>query len=501
MIRQLEETQTNDSNLARFDNRDQSGIERISSNHTTLQSATIQDSNIYQPTQQADLSQTAQGRNAEETNTNQTTVSAELAPRSDMGYTNTIQSQSRSPQNASIKMERTTSLHSSTSSGGPKDADDSLSIDSAGRSSLPGIAATTPQSPRSPVGTRHTDGTEALTSSVFGTPSTISTAPSTEADEGSADGTDSLLGLERATWGLNDALTPMLLPRNAIIQSIPAIGSSQSSEVAVSGEQPYHRRSRSWEQEQLRRHGHVRSWESSPVAPYPSSGRNSAHTAQAGAWEQVGTSQSRVASFRNGPGIQSHGYATAVGHPDNTWHQVHRSGDVRHSHGHHMHLEPRPAPPYQQAPYGGFPGQRNTGYHTPGTHTPPRSKQQQRSPVMTPQRSPTAPSTPVGTGSPSTSGPNPPRSSSEILKTLLRKKACLYEPETSRAIAFVTWLVGRELALEYGYFSRQQLQSGVHACVAKKIDDGTITRTKVNRCMQIILNSCLPLHHSSTRRK
>jgi hypothetical protein len=82
------------------------------------------------------------------------------------------------------------------------------------------------------------------------------------------------------------------------------------------------------------------------------------------------------------------------------------------------------------------------------------------------------------------------RSSSEILKTLLRKKACLYEPDTSRAVALVTWLVGRELALEHGYFSRQQLQAGVHACVAEKIESGTITRTKVNRCMQIILNSC-----------
>ena len=82
------------------------------------------------------------------------------------------------------------------------------------------------------------------------------------------------------------------------------------------------------------------------------------------------------------------------------------------------------------------------------------------------------------------------RSSSEVLKTLLRKKACLYEPDTSRAVALVTWLVGRELALEFGFFSRQQLQAGVHACVSSKIDSGVITRTKVNRCMQIILNSC-----------
>lgn len=57
-------------------------------------------------------------------------------------------------------------------------------------------------------------------------------------------------------------------------------------------------------------------------------------------------------------------------------------------------------------------------------------------------------------------------------------------------MALVTWLVGRILALEFGFFSRQQLQSGVHACVSSKIEAGTITRTKVNRCMQIILNSC-----------
>ncbi len=82
------------------------------------------------------------------------------------------------------------------------------------------------------------------------------------------------------------------------------------------------------------------------------------------------------------------------------------------------------------------------------------------------------------------------RSSSEVLKTLLRKKACLYEPDTSRAVTLITWLVGRILALEFGYFSRQQLQAGVHACVSHKIDSGIITRTKVNRCMQIILNSC-----------
>jgi hypothetical protein len=85
---------------------------------------------------------------------------------------------------------------------------------------------------------------------------------------------------------------------------------------------------------------------------------------------------------------------------------------------------------------------------------------------------------------------NTSRTPPEVLKTLLRKKACLYEAGTSRAIALVTWLVGRKLALEKGYFSRQLLQSGVHAVVGEKIDSGLVTRTKVNRCMQIILNSC-----------
>jgi len=82
------------------------------------------------------------------------------------------------------------------------------------------------------------------------------------------------------------------------------------------------------------------------------------------------------------------------------------------------------------------------------------------------------------------------RTNPEILKTLLRKKACLYEVDTSKAIALITWLVGRRLAIRFGYFTRQQLQSSVHHVVADKIESGVVTRTKVNRCMQIILNSC-----------
>lgn len=125
--------------------------------------------------------------------------------------------------------------------------------------------------------------------------------------------------------------------------------------------------------------------------------------------------------------------------------------------------------------------------------TPPRTGRSQRGPTnANPHRQSPSASTvnlPNQTQVLGSSSGNP-RSPSEVLKTLLRKKACLYEPDTSRAVALVTWLVGRVLALEHGYFSRQQLQAGVHACVASKIDAGVITRTKVNRCMQIILNSC-----------
>ena len=128
----------------------------------------------------------------------------------------------------------------------------------------------------------------------------------------------------------------------------------------------------------------------------------------------------------------------------------------------------------------------------PPTLTPPRTRGS-RAPPGTPQHRSTPPSTPGSSssgGGGGGAGGGGSRSSSEILKTLLRKKACLYEPDTSRAVTLITWLVGRHLALENGFFSRQQLQAGVHSCIAPKIESGVITRTKVNRCMQIILNSC-----------
>lgn len=116
-----------------------------------------------------------------------------------------------------------------------------------------------------------------------------------------------------------------------------------------------------------------------------------------------------------------------------------------------------------------------------------RSQQQQHSKYNQPN-SPGSHGRNQPGGKPFTSGGSRP--APEVLKTLLRKKACLYESGTSRAIALITWLVGRSLAVHDGFFSRQKLQSGVHAVVASKITSGMITRTKVNRCMQIILNSC-----------
>ena len=266
--------------------------------------------------------------------------------------------------------------------------------------------------------------------------------------------------------------------------------------------------------------------------------------AQADHWPGAPSSQgTRVASFRNdqqqqqqqqqqqhhthGNGHNQHqqGYPPPPVPHTEAWRQHRRTQPPQHDHHglmgqsnqphNHPHLHPHQSHP------GGPTGRRAGAYGQHGSHgqqhhhhhhhshspmTPPRSRGQRvqgqppnrgNGPISSDPSSrpahPSASSPSTGPSSSPGSGPsgqNPPRSSSEILKTLLRKKACLYEPDTSRAVALVTWLVGRELALRHGYFSRQQLQSGVHACVSKKIDSGTITRTKVNRCMQIILNSC-----------
>ena len=318
---------------------------------------------------------------------------------------------------------------------------------------------------------------------MIGTPSTVSTAPSSD---------DASLGTD---YKLDDSVLPHLL------------------------QTPGHERSPSWGGEGLL-----------PGFPVqgPSSGRiwmQSSPGQAVGSQQAWGgihghQSQQRVASFRH-EGDTSAGDAHSGRYPsrnDHGWphrppqhppqHHPHQSfhltGDQQMQYPpqqHHvMQKDTRQGQGYfessHQQQFGAYQQGQGKGYNTDmhhGSHgnatpavTPPRNARSQR------QQGQSHRQTPPGTGgsSPHQSSLNPQRSASEILKTLLRKKACLYEPDTSRSVALVTWLVGRELALEYGFFSRQQLQSGVHACVADKIDSGTITRTKVNRCMQIILNSC-----------
>jgi hypothetical protein len=316
----------------------------------------------------------------------------------------------------------------------------------------------------------------------IGTPSTVSTAPSTD---------DASFGKD---YMLDDCCLPNLLQ-------------------GTSG----HSRSHSWGEEGLlpglpatpqaaHRDGRGGAWTQSPLPAFaPQQPWGGIHSGQ----------QQRVASFREGGNETQHMYSgrypqSAMIRGDQSWpqqppqqHPLHRhfAGDQHLQYPSHpgrpMPMEMQQGQGYPQHTFGPYQqGVRKQGYATtphgghasmPPASTPPRNTrglrpQGQSSHRQTPQGHPA--------GTPHQSGLNPQRSSSEVLKTLLRKKACLYEPDTSRSVALVTWLVGRELALEYGFFSRQQLQSGVHACVSEKIDSGNITRTKVNRCMQIILNSC-----------
>jgi hypothetical protein len=317
---------------------------------------------------------------------------------------------------------------------------------------------------------------------MIGTPSTVSTAPSSD---------DASIGND---YKLDDSMLPQLLHMG-------------------------HQRGSSWGEEGLLpglslglypSEGQVNRWMQAPAPAF----------APQQPWVGVQQpQQQRVASFRNGP--IEYGYPPDS-HGDQNWRQQqpqahhHRqfSGEPQMPYlpqqGRGMSMDPRQAQQqqyhqqqeyaaqptlntYQQMPrktgyaqHGASPGQHEV--HAPNTTPPRNNPRNPRQPGHNLHRQ-----TPTGaaSGTPHQSiSTNPSRSSSEILKTLLRKKACLYEPDTSRAVALVTWLVGSELALEYGFFSRQQLQSGVHACVADKIDSGAITRTKVNRCMQIILNSC-----------
>eukprot|EP00546_Thalassionema_frauenfeldii_P013855 CAMPEP_0178928028 /NCGR_PEP_ID=MMETSP0786-20121207/19601_1 /TAXON_ID=186022 /ORGANISM="Thalassionema frauenfeldii, Strain CCMP 1798" /LENGTH=961 /DNA_ID=CAMNT_0020603697 /DNA_START=763 /DNA_END=3648 /DNA_ORIENTATION=- len=282
-------------------------------------------------------------------------------------------------------------------------------------------------------------------SSAFGTPSTVSTS----ADDTSVEGFDPST-VERLSIKMDEENTKeMIQPRETVLNHNTESNDGQSHQRSISLDPGIHKTGTShrgqsqWGQQQP--HGGLHSF-----------GQGS-HGRHVEAWG--GMEQTRVASFRP----DHYSYSKVPPHSD-PWRQQRRYSD-------HQFYNQLP-------PSGQFHSTKQTGPPL----SPPRSRQGR------PGQRQVGQGTAANAGMP---GPaNPPRSSSEVLKTLLRKKACLYEPGTSRAVALVTWLVGRELALEYGYFSRQQLQSGVHACVASKINSGTITRTKVNRCMQIILNSC-----------
>lgn len=312
----------------------------------------------------------------------------------------------------------------------------------------------------------------------IGTPSTVSTAPSTD---------DASLG---ADYRLDDSHLPNLL------HGLPG-----------------HTRTNSWGEEGLLpgvSGGHfMPQLHDSPWMQGPPSSSFAARN-QWGPSELPGQQQHRIASFRQ---TEQNPDGRAGGH-NPVWplqqapHYAQHQQQAGHyapeqsiqqfgSHaGQQGHPEMRQRSPHQVQQYDGYHQGARKGGPTQGAvplvGTPPRptGSRNPRQPVQPAQPSQRQHPQGVHGGSPHQPGSSTQRSSSEILKTLLRKKACLYEPDTSRSVALVTWLVGRELALEFGFFSRQQLQSGVHACVSDKIDSGIITRTKVNRCMQIILNSC-----------
>lgn len=244
----------------------------------------------------------------------------------------------------------------------------------------------------------------------------------------------------------------------------------------------------------LNRHRRVPSWESSCLQPPVSESTihepgttmaPGSHNPPSNVWNNP-QAHARIASFRNASGGDGSRYGFRP--PEAATWQQHPN----------MHSPMQPIPDskmyhHPASPYNAYQElpptiQRSHGQLPP---TPQRGGRGQRVPPSPHRHGHMHLGSAGSASSPSTSTPGSnSRSSAEVLKTLLRKKACLYEPDTSRAVALVTWLVGRELAMEFGFFSRQQLQAGVHACVADKIDSGVITRTKVNRCMQIILNSC-----------
>jgi len=370
---------------------------------------------------------------------------------------------SRSGRNASSHAERKEHDDDSTT----VRSTDSVSLSSPLHGPLPGAPPLEP------------NATAAGAQSTATTPSTVSTAPSTN-DEGSF-----------------VALDPNALDRLAL----------RGENLEAAAGHVFHRRGASWENPPYQSQLYVPdetdngAFSRPPPHHHPSLPPSNAPNA----WANNG--QPRVASFRNdyhrnaANNNNNNNNNTSGPDPQQRWHPQQQTPrfdahapSTRTPPSQQQQHQPMPTPPHAQQQQQGM----NYGpYHRSQLPpaTPPRTAV--RTPRGGPQLSNHHPhrpspaavsSNPNHSNTPSSSGN--PRSPSEVLKTLLRKKACLYEPDTSRAVALITWLVGRVLALEHGYFSRQQLQAGVHACVARKIDSGVITRTKVNRCMQIILNSC-----------
>jgi hypothetical protein len=422
--------------------------------------------------------------NRERISLNDVVDSADQEPRPDMGYTNTIQSEHWGHR-MSMKMDSTFQSNSER-----KDRDEDA------HSAASTASATTTSPSLLPLYADHVEPGGRHNTAAIGTPSTVSTAFST--DDVSVDGTEDYPTMERLSLKMDDSLlgaAPLLYPRASGVMSTLRsgnIGTVASHDGAIP-HSPVHGRNLSWDDGASTNHTFQlvhsmpqrNQWTRESPNHSPNFGpARSPHGNEA--WGNSSIQQARVASFRAEGPVDAYG-RSQVPHTE-AWSQQRRFGEQQPFMGHGHAIQQHDSQMYRQQ--GSYPPPRGKAQYSPhaqvASMTPPRARPR---PAVQPLHRP-AGASPLHTSTGPQGGTNPPRSSSEILKTLLRKKACLYEPDTSRAVALVTWLVGRELALAHGYFSRQQLQSGVHACVADKIDSGTITRTKVNRCMQIILNSC-----------
>lgn len=545
--------QSSDSTNARLIPDQQA--QRPSSTITTQSSQTQQHSNSISQNQNFALSSTPQQSNLSKSinaisNTSATTIPS-LQLSSSMGH-NTHLHQDNNAASWAIEQSFVDSNHSNgsnsvkmddrstTPEGKNRDGDDSTvqstAVLSVGGQDV-GDRLSPDSSPRlNPTNAHLLSGQPAT--AIFGTPSTVSTTPSTE----DADSLDKI-GL-KLDPSHNTIIEPFTLHRRAPSWDRSPNQRQLYADTEISASMQPHQRSlandntnKYWDQQQqqgLQQHH--------PVAQ--TYGHQQQQQQQLwGASQQQPPPQSRVASFRHEEKHDSNrGAAASYHHPPQQYarlpphhqqqQQQHGSqeqqrwiqqqqqahpqqqqypGEQARVGSHHMQQQHSDAlraanlnnQSYNHNPY--HPSvQRKPGY--PPQHPMQPSQSPMRAAQVRPPRAQQAGASPhrqqqqAGGGGPVNAGQPPTvgggggggssRSSSEILKTLLRKKACLYEPDTSRAVALVTWLVGRELALQHGYFSRQQLQAGVHACVAEKIEAGTITRTKVNRCMQIILNSC-----------